>query len=648
MDIEDEMDEPKIIYPYEIEEGELPPPPADSYTSSDSEPEVEAEDEDGDEATVGTITRASYSVPPFSGTIYVGSGSSCKVFAPGPIGNNVDMLQRKVKGLSQQLFDRANTEYSNLKRLGEMDWYLSGLSTKRRSEVREHYKLKQSVSTLEDQMRGLMLEDKEEKERTMPPKAMSQAVIERLITQRVNAALEAERAGQVNEGGEGSNANETGGQDRAPPVYECTFSSFMKCNPTPFHGKEGAIELCRWLKRSEMVFSISDCAERNKVKFAATTLQVPTEKKKVEAYIKGLPENIKGETTSSRPVNKNEVVRMDHTLMEQKIQAKAESVSEGNKRKWENSQGGNRNNNPRGNYQGNNRHQQYNNQRQGNARALTNAPAEQVEYMGHKPFCNNYKKHHNGNCWVTCHNCRRPGHCAKDCKKKSTPVYYECGEKGHTQNYCPKKNNPQGEQAHGRAYVIKEADKFKDPTLLWVELADGRVASTNIVLKGCTIKLVGHLFKIDLMPIELGTFDVIIGMDWLVEQDAVIVCGKKVVHVPYKNKTLVVEGDRGASRLKVISCIKARKFIERGSQLFVAHVTEKEPQEKRIEDVPVIRDYPEVFPDDLPGLPQPPGFIDFVKPNHVYRLKKALYRLKQTPKAWYDRLKAFLIVKPRK
>nr|GFC46529.1 putative reverse transcriptase domain-containing protein [Tanacetum cinerariifolium] len=108
----------------------------------------------------------------------------------------------------------------------------------------------------------------------------------------------------------------------------------------------------------------------------------------------------------------------------------------------------------------------------------------------------------------------------------------------------------------------------------------------------------------------LGTFDVIIGMDWLVERDAVIVCGKKVVHVPYKNKTLVVKGDRGASRLKIVSCIKARKFIDKGSQLFVAHVTEKEPQEKRIEDVPVILDFPEVFPDDLPGLP-PPRQVEF-------------------------------------
>nr|GEY21341.1 putative reverse transcriptase domain-containing protein [Tanacetum cinerariifolium] len=658
MDNEDEMDDPEIIYPYEIEEGALPPPPADSDTSSDSEPEIEAEDEDGDEATVGTVTQSSYSAPPFSGTIYVGSGWSRKVFAPGPIGNNVDMLQRKVKNLAQQMFDRANTEYSTLKRLGEMDRYLSGISTERKSEAREHYKLKQSMSTLEDQMRGLMLEDKEEKERlkkklrmsqqekeqieqafrqviewirkqfgveilpTMPPKAMSQAAIERLITERVNATLEAKRA--------------------------------------------GAIELCRWFETSEMVFSISDCAEKNKeslgdmkkmmleefcpdeevqrmedelrslklrdTNIAAYTQRfhelvllcpeaVLTEKKKVEAYIKGLLENIKGETTSSRPVNMNE--------------------------------GGNRNNNPRGNYQGNNRHQHYNNQRQGNARTLTNAPAEQVEYKGHKPFCNNCKKHHNGNCWATCHNCGRPGHRAKDCKRKSTPVCYECGEKGHTRNHCPKKNNPQGKQARGRAYMIKEADKDQGPNVVMgtfllnnryatvlfnsgsnksfvntsfshlidinpvrlntsyeVELANGRVASTNIVLKGCTINLVGHLFKIDLMPIELGTFNVIIGMDWLVEQDTVIVCGKKVVHVPYKNKTLVVEGDRGASRLKVISCIKARKFIERGSKLFVVHVTEKELQEKWIEDVHVIRDFPEVFPNDLPGLP-PPRQVEF-------------------------------------
>ncbi|GKG09159.1 hypothetical protein Tco_0337905 [Tanacetum coccineum] len=73
---------------------------------------------------------------------------------------------------------------------------------------------------------------------------------------------------------------------------------------------------------------------------------------------------------------------------------------------------------------------------------------------------------------------------------------------------------------------------------------------------------------------------------------------------------MVVKGDRGTFRLKVISCIKARKYIERGHQLFVAHVTEKEPKEKRLEDVPVIQDFPEVFPDDLSGLP-PPRQVEF-------------------------------------
>ncbi|GJS77683.1 putative reverse transcriptase domain-containing protein [Tanacetum coccineum] len=171
-------------------------------------------------------------------------------------------------------------------------------------------------------------------------------------------------------------------------------------------------------------------------------------------------------------------------------------------------------------------------------------------------------------------------HMARDCKGKAiatganarpTVTCYDCGEKGHTRNYCPKRRDPQ----------------VRLDTSYEVELADGRVASTNTILRGRTLNLLNHLFKIDLMPTELGTFELVIGMDWLVDQDAVIVCGKKVVHIPVKNKTLVVEGDRSTSRLKIISCIKASKYIERGHQLFVAHVTEKEPKEKHFEDVSV-------------------------------------------------------------
>ncbi|GKA83421.1 putative reverse transcriptase domain-containing protein [Tanacetum coccineum] len=148
-------------------------------------------------------------------------------------------------------------------------------------------------------------------------------------------------------------------------------------------------------------------------------------------------------------------------------------------------------------------------------------------------------------------------------------------------------------------------DPFKIRASYEVDLADGRVVSTNTVLEGYTLNLVNHIFEIDLMPIKLGTFDVIIGMDWLVKYDAVIICGKKLVCIPYGNKMLIVESDKGVSRLKVISCIKARKYVERGCHLFLAYVTENKSKEKRLEDVPVIHDFPEVFPEELPGLPLP-------------------------------------------
>nr|GFC12269.1 putative reverse transcriptase domain-containing protein [Tanacetum cinerariifolium] len=74
---------------------------------------------------------------------------------------------------------------------------------------------------------------------------------------------------------------------------------------------------------------------------------------------------------------------------------------------------------------------------------------------------------------------------------------------------------------------------------------------------------------------------------------------------PLKNKALTIEGDKNQSCLKIISCIKARKYIENGCELFLAQVTGMVSKEKRIEDVPVIRNFPEVFPNELPGLSTP-------------------------------------------
>ncbi|GKE17555.1 putative reverse transcriptase domain-containing protein, partial [Tanacetum coccineum] len=282
---------------------------------------------------------------------------------------------------------------------------------------------------------------------------------------------------------------------------------------------------------------------------------IPNEKKKVELYIKGLPEIIKGETTSSRSAVLNEDVRMAHALMEQKIQAKAKRVAESNKRKWESSQGGNNGNN-RNNSRDNTRQDQQNHQRQGNAREMTTALTEQGGNTGDKPRCNRCLKHHFGYCKATCTNCGKTSHVARTCRSKAMA---------------------RGWNATGRAYALREAEKGQGPNVVTgtfllnnryarvlfdigsdksfvnsefshlidkkpvrlnisyeVELADGKLVSTNTVLRCCTLNLLNQLFEVDLMPIELGTFDVIIGMDWLVEHNALIVCRKKEVHIPVK------------------------------------------------------------------------------------------------------------------
>ncbi|GJS32341.1 putative reverse transcriptase domain-containing protein [Tanacetum coccineum] len=109
-----------------------------------------------------------------------------------------------------------------------------------------------------------------------------------------------------------------------------------------------------------------------------------------------------------------------------------------------------------------------------------------------------------------------------------------------------------------------------------VGLADGKIVSTDTSLRDCTLNLVNHPFKIDLLPIEFGSFDVIIGMDWLSEHHVIIVCSDKIVRLSYNHEIMIIEGDRNKSRLSIISFITTQKYIEKGCQVFLAHVTGKE------------------------------------------------------------------------
>ncbi|GJX66369.1 reverse transcriptase domain-containing protein [Tanacetum coccineum] len=112
-------------------------------------------------------------------------------------------------------------------------------------------------------------------------------------------------------------------------------------------------------------------------------------------------------------------------------------------------------------------------------------------------------------------------------------------------------------------------------TTYGIEIADGNLVGTNTVIQGCTVILLNQPFEIDLLPIKLSSFDVVIGMDWLSKYHAKIICDEKVVHIPIDGETLIIQ----------------------------AQVMEKKSDERRLEDIPVVREFLEVFPEDLPGLP---------------------------------------------
>ncbi|GJW89560.1 putative reverse transcriptase domain-containing protein [Tanacetum coccineum] len=256
----------------------------------------------------------------------------------------------------------------------------------------------------------------------------------------------------------------------------------------------------------------NDARGDKKAKFSAATLEGPAltwmvepESVKVDAYIRGLSENIKGEVISSRPANLNEVVCMAHKLMEQKSQARDERILEGKKLKWENFQSGN--NSGKSNHKDNSRQYSQNNQNQGNAQERKCGKVGRsrgIEGKGVLPRC-------------------------------ATLVGFGLamivGSKGlnvvtgtFLLNNCYA--SVLFDSGSDRSFVdtrfssMLNIETVKISASYEVELADERVVSTNTVLKGYTLNLVNHLFEIDLMPIELGTFDVIIGMDWLVKRDA--------------------------------------------------------------------------------------------------------------------------------
>ncbi|GKC55771.1 putative reverse transcriptase domain-containing protein [Tanacetum coccineum] len=203
----------------------------------------------------------------------------------------------------------------------------------------------------------------------------------------------------------------------------------------------------------------------------------------------------------------------------------------------------------------------------------------------------------------TCFNCNRPCHLARDYRvmpRNVNPVNvknptharracFECGSTDHLKPACPRLNKAQGpggnrpnqvvanNEGQGRGNQRNQARGIEPSELGFryeIEIASGQLVEIDKVIKGCKLEIEGHVFDIDLIPFGHGSFDVIIGMDWLSNHKAKIICHEKVVRIPLLDgKVLRVLGERPEEKARLLMSAKA--------------------SDKKQEEIVVVRDFPE-------------------------------------------------------
>nr|GEX83507.1 hypothetical protein [Tanacetum cinerariifolium] len=373
--------------------------------------------------------------------------------------------------------------------------------------------------------------------------------------------------------GDRSHSSDGDNRRNVQTARPCFYADFMKCQPLNFKGTEGIVGLTWWVKKLKSVFQISGCVIENQeiLKKKMTDkycpqgeikkLEIKLWNLKIDKYISGLPDNIYGSVKASKPKTLDETIELANELMDQKLRTYVERQTD-NKRKAGDSS------------RNNHGHQQHRSKRQNVTKVYNMRSGERKPYGGNLPKCTKCHFYHNGPCTQKCHRCNKVGHLARDCRSSGNTNAantqrdnraipkgngcVECGASWHFKRDCPKLNkNEESVNARGWVYAIGNAEKKGNAS---------RDPDSNVVT---------------------GTF---------------------LLNNHYASILFDTGADRSFMSTAFSSLIDiAQEYMAKGCQIFLAQISAKKEENKsegkQLKDEPIVQDFPEVFLEDLPGLP---------------------------------------------
>ncbi|GJY92700.1 putative reverse transcriptase domain-containing protein [Tanacetum coccineum] len=420
------------------------------------------------------------------------------------------------------------------------------------------------------------------------------------------------------------------------------------CNPKEYDGKGGGVVYTCWIEKMESVQDMSGCGDNQKVCYEVLMREEfcpSNEMQKLETELWNHTMVGAGHATyTDRFHELARVVAATEPSTIQKAVQIADTQTDESLRNWSIKKNPEKRGNEGEPSKDRNGMDDNKRTRTGNAFATTANPVRR-EYTGTTPKCTTCNYHHPPEAPCrTCFNYNRPGHFAKDCRvvpRNVNPINainptpkacYECGSTDHVKASCPRLNQAQRPGGNHQNQVVavnrgqgrrNNGTSFISTTFIpllgikpnelgfiyEIEIASEQLVEIDKVIKGCKLEIEGHVFDINLIPFGSGNFYMIIGMDWLSNHKAEIICHEKVVRIPLPDgKVPRVVGERPKEKMRHLRSVKTK--------------------EQNQEEIVVVRDYLEVFTDDISGLPPNreiefriklvPGVIPVAKPP--YRL----------------------------